>query len=286
MEIIARSFNGLTISQRKNDGYINLNQLADASGKRIDNWKRLKETTSFLREFSSSPEYQGIQPLIEFEGRNGGTWAHPDIAIQFAQWCSSAFALQVSRWVRDWMTTRENPLHTEALSENLAPEAASKVKGAIAFPELADFCQKQLALMGLKPELQRIYLLRAMEAQYTEQSPAFNTLLTAAKENCTVPDHHITPTKLGELYAQRHDLDKPVLPADINRALEAAGLQRKEVEVRSNGKKRNVWHLTERGEEYGILLLDKASRVDKTVQVVRWLPSVLAEINVHTFTNS
>ena len=156
----------------------------------------------------------------------------------------------------------------------------------IAFPELADFCQKQLALMGLKPELQRIYLLRAMEAQYTEQSPAFNTLLTAAKENCTVPDYHITPTKLGELYAQRHHLDKPVLPADINRALEAAGLQRKEVEVRSNGKKRNVWHLTERGEEYGILLLDKASRVDKTVQVVRWLPSVLAEINIHTLAAS
>ncbi len=151
----------------------------------------------------------------------------------------------------------------------------------IAFPELADFCQKQLALMGLKPELQRIYLLRAMEAQYTEQSPAFNTLLTAAKENCTVPDHHITPTKLGELFAQRHHLDKPVLPADINRALEAAGLQRKEVEVRSNGKKCNVWHLTERGEEYGILILDKASRVDKTVQVVRWLPSVLNKITVN-----
>jgi len=164
--------------------------------------------------------------------------------------------------------------------------AQSNNPSEIAFSQLADFCQKQLALMGLKPELQRIYLLRAMEAQYTEQSPAFNTLLTAAKENCTVPDHHITPTKLGELYAQRHHLDKPVLPADINRALEAAGLQRKEVEVRSNGKKRNVWHLTERGEEYGILILDRASRVDKTVQVVRWLPSVLAEINVHTFTNS
>ena len=151
----------------------------------------------------------------------------------------------------------------------------------IAFPELADFCQKQLALMGLKPELQRIYLLRAMEAQYTVQSPAFTTLLTAAKENCTIQGHHITPTKLGELYAQRHHLDKSILPADINRALEAAGLQRKEVSLRSNGKKRNVWHLTERGEEYGILLLDKASRVDKTVQVVRWLPSVLDEINVH-----
>lgn len=133
MEIITRKFNGLTIGQRKSDGYINLNQLADASGKRIDNWKRLKETTSLLREFSSSLEYQGIQPLVEIEGRNGGTWAHPDIAIQFAQWCSSAFALQVSRWVREWMmTTRENPIPIEPPAVNQTQEVDSVVKPAIA----------------------------------------------------------------------------------------------------------------------------------------------------------
>lgn len=32
----------------------------------------------------------------------GGTWIHPDLAIQLAQWCNKLFAIQVSRWVRDW----------------------------------------------------------------------------------------------------------------------------------------------------------------------------------------
>lgn len=107
---IIHRFNRSDIHQRVADGYINLNQMADASGRRIDNWTRLQETTSLLREFQGDPLYQGVDPLITIEGRAGGTWAHPDIAIQFAQWCSPAFALQVSRWVREWMSSGRSPL--------------------------------------------------------------------------------------------------------------------------------------------------------------------------------
>lgn len=107
---IVRSFNQATIEQRVADGYINLNQMARAAGKRVDNWTRLQQTTSLLREFAADPQYSGVEPILTVEGRKGGTWAHPDIAIQFAQWCSPAFALQVSRWVREWMTTGRSPL--------------------------------------------------------------------------------------------------------------------------------------------------------------------------------
>lgn len=107
---IVRSFNQATIEQRVADGYINLNQMARAAGKRVDNWTRLQQTTSLLREFTADPQYSGVEPVVTIEGRKGGTWAHPDIAIQFAQWCSPAFALQVSRWVREWMTTGRSPL--------------------------------------------------------------------------------------------------------------------------------------------------------------------------------
>ena len=108
--IIIHTLSSSPVHQRVADGYINLNQIADAAAKRIDNWTRLQETTSLLREFQTDPLYEGIDPLIVIEGRGGGTWAHPDIAIQFAQWCNPAFALQVSRWVRQWMTTARNPL--------------------------------------------------------------------------------------------------------------------------------------------------------------------------------
>lgn len=103
-KIILHKLDAIGVKQRLDDGYINLTQIAKASGKRLDNWVRLKETTLLLEEFTNSPDYPGLKPLVSTEGKNGGTWAHPDVAIQFAQWCSPGFALQVSRWVRAWMS--------------------------------------------------------------------------------------------------------------------------------------------------------------------------------------
>ena len=90
-----------------------------ATGKRIHNWLRLQETKELIAEFdkqqmiASSDLRKRSKALITVMGGAGGggsTWAHPDIAIQFAQKCSPPFALQVSRWIREWMTTVRNPL--------------------------------------------------------------------------------------------------------------------------------------------------------------------------------
>lgn len=113
---ISRNFNGIGVEQRVTDGYINLNQMAKAADKRIDNWIRLESTKELIAEFELQSVPSDLRerplPLIAITGGSGGggTWAHPDIAIQFAQWCSPTFALQVSRWVREWMTTGRNPL--------------------------------------------------------------------------------------------------------------------------------------------------------------------------------
>jgi len=117
---IVRQFNSADIEQRVADGYINLNQMAQATGKRIDNWLRLQSTKELIAEFESqvassdlrkqSPALITMTSGIQGQRGGGGTWAHPDIAIQFAQWCSPTFALQVSRWVREWVTTGRSPL--------------------------------------------------------------------------------------------------------------------------------------------------------------------------------
>ncbi len=120
---IVRSFNQVDIWQKREDGYINLNQMANATGKRIDHWLKTEPTKELFDEFlrhqkcpylstpsegefsENASDSKDIEPPIRtIQGRNGGTWAHPDIAIQFAMWCSPAFALQVSKWVRTYMT--------------------------------------------------------------------------------------------------------------------------------------------------------------------------------------
>ncbi|MEO0373396.1 MAG: KilA-N domain-containing protein [Cyanobacteria bacterium P01_A01_bin.17] len=126
---IARSFNSRIIYQLE-DGYINLTQMADATGRRIDNWLRLQSTQELIQEFDSqiassdlreqSPALALITMTSGVKGQRGGggTWAHPDIAIQFAQWCSPAFALQVSRWVRDVLEDRIALLESKSLSHD------------------------------------------------------------------------------------------------------------------------------------------------------------------------
>lgn len=47
----------------------------------------------------------------------GGTWVHPDIAIQLAQHCNKPFGIQVSRWVREWLTTGKNPAQVDVEQE-------------------------------------------------------------------------------------------------------------------------------------------------------------------------
>ncbi|NKB18431.1 MAG: KilA-N domain-containing protein [Pseudanabaena sp. CRU_2_10] len=113
MTLIQHVYKAVTIDQRPADGYINLNQMADATGKRIDNWLKNQSTKDLIAEFESltTSNSRELNPaIVTQEGRfGGGTWAHPDIAIQFAMWCSPSFALRVSQWVRQWLTTGKRP---------------------------------------------------------------------------------------------------------------------------------------------------------------------------------
>jgi hypothetical protein len=119
--------------------YTNLNDIAKPFGKRVDNWMRLKTTKELIEHFNQERSYNGVTPIYAVKGfsdlpshlrdalestadeefkRHGGTFAHPDIAIQFAQWCSPGFALWVSRQIRHLLTYGEVNIHYTEWSEN------------------------------------------------------------------------------------------------------------------------------------------------------------------------
>jgi hypothetical protein len=109
----------LLIPMRK-DGYVNATLLCKASGKkRLDNWMCLESTKKLLQEFSNSLESQGVKSIDCLQGRYGGTFIHPDLAVQLAQWISPSFALQVSRWIRELMLTGRVELGKEKTNAEL-----------------------------------------------------------------------------------------------------------------------------------------------------------------------
>ncbi|WP_200819447.1 DNA N-6-adenine-methyltransferase [Tolypothrix sp. NIES-4075] len=120
MNIIIHEANGLQIGQRREDGYINLTKMAQASDKDLHDYLRLKITKSFLEELSLETGIPGSKIVQIYKGRGDkiqqGTWGHPQVAINCGQWCSPKFAVLVSKWVVDWMTIALNPVDQNLLN--------------------------------------------------------------------------------------------------------------------------------------------------------------------------
>ena len=143
--IMSRDVNGMPIEQRQTDGFINGTAMSVAHGKELNDWFTTKDTLELFFALAddlrveikagdfrdldvsrlSASKYAEIFPGLVFSKRGspltgGGTWLHPDLAIQLAQWCNKPFAIQVSRWIREWMTSAYNPIQLEADADRVA----------------------------------------------------------------------------------------------------------------------------------------------------------------------
>lgn len=122
-EIISHTFNNITIAQRPIDGYINLTAMCKACGKRLSNYTRLDTTQAFLAELSTATHIRVSELIQVVKGgfpELQGTFGHPYVAIQLAQWLSPKFAVQVCEWVFEWIRAGVNPIPQPILP----PEAA------------------------------------------------------------------------------------------------------------------------------------------------------------------
>lgn len=108
-EIVKLELNGILISSRPEDGFVNATEMCKAGGKRFYNWSRTEETKALITALESETHICVSQLIDVKKGNTGkfsqGSWIHPDLAVQLAQWISPVFALQVSRWVRELAVT-------------------------------------------------------------------------------------------------------------------------------------------------------------------------------------
>lgn len=102
--VLARTIDGHQIDQRRADGYVNATALCKAAGKVWNDYWRLDATQEFVKALEDNTGQNRNILVQATRGRTGGTWVHPDLAVNLAQWCSPRFAVQVSRWVRELLT--------------------------------------------------------------------------------------------------------------------------------------------------------------------------------------
>ena len=157
----------------------------------IEKWLRNKNTIEFLGIWEemynpdfNSPEFEGIKNtaglnrfilsvkqwvektnsrgIIAKAGRYGGTYAHKDIAFEFATWVSPQFKLyliqEFERMKSDeqkqlaWSAKRELSkinyrIHTDAIKGNLIPAEVTREQAAMKYAEEADVLN--VAMFGM-----------------------------------------------------------------------------------------------------------------------------------------
>ncbi len=187
----------VTVLSRRNEDYISLTDIAkhkepDRSDHVIQNWMRNRNTIEFLGvwERLNNPdfkplEFEGIRNkaglnsfvltpkqwigatraigLTSEAGRYGGTYAHKDIAFEFASWISVEFKLYLIKefqrlkadenrrlslaWNLNRTLTKLNyRIHTDAIKVHLIPAEVTPAQAAITYATEADVLN--VALFG------------------------------------------------------------------------------------------------------------------------------------------
>lgn len=111
LSLIPHQVDNNVVEQRAADGYINATAMCKACGKQFGHYRANSGTDAFLDALSLDIGIP-ISKLIQVvRGANlaQGTWVHPQVAINLAQWLSPRFAVMVSSWVFDWMSGKIRP---------------------------------------------------------------------------------------------------------------------------------------------------------------------------------
>jgi len=101
------------LQPRETDGYFNATLMCKAYGKHLPHWLSNQATKDVVNALSLEVGIPTSKLIEVVRGRGDkvqqGTWVHPDLAVQLAQWLDPSFALFVSRLVRDWFANHNKP---------------------------------------------------------------------------------------------------------------------------------------------------------------------------------
>lgn len=191
----------VSLKRQNNSEYISLTDIAryknpDAPADVVKNWLRAKDTIEFLglwerinnpdaklveidqfknqagsNAFTMSPakwiEHTNAIGLISSSGKYGGTFAHRDIAFEFASWVSAEFKLYLikefqrlidsdsNRQNLEWSVSRtlakiNYRIHTDSIKANLIPHELTNQQKSLTYANEADMLNVALFSMTAK----------------------------------------------------------------------------------------------------------------------------------------
>jgi len=96
--LVSRSWNGTPISRRTIDGYINATAMCKANGKQWSKYRESDRCQTYLDALAETSEIRMFDLIESRQGQGGGTWVHPQVAVDLARWISAPFAVWMDGW--------------------------------------------------------------------------------------------------------------------------------------------------------------------------------------------
>ena len=132
--IIKHQFQDYAIGQRRKDGYVNLTEMCATAGKLVADYLRMDSTNEYLSALSAvmgfpiTSEGKGLGLVQVKQGGNQqqGTWAHPEVAIDCAQWVSVDLRIWTNRTLVQILTAQKLPAPVELKALPAVPEMSKR----------------------------------------------------------------------------------------------------------------------------------------------------------------
>jgi hypothetical protein len=100
--------------QRDVDNFVNLTQMAKPYGKKVNHWMENDSTKDYLNALSSEVGIPASQLVVSLKGNSSkfeqGSWAHPLVAIAFAQRLNPKFHVWCNVHIKKLVETGETKL--------------------------------------------------------------------------------------------------------------------------------------------------------------------------------
>ena len=96
--LVVRTWNDTPISRRTSDGYVNATAMCKANGKQWSKYRESDRCQTYLDALAETSEIRMFDLIESRQGQGGGTWVHPQVAVDLARWISAPFAVWMDGW--------------------------------------------------------------------------------------------------------------------------------------------------------------------------------------------
>lgn len=160
-DLITRAWNGTPIARRTTDGFVNATAMCRANDKSWSDYFRTDRACLYLEALSDTLQIPVVSLYQSAEGRGGGTWVHPQVAVDLARWISAPFAVFMDHWFLEELQRRKTQ-ETQPAIISLPPAQAIRdaAEGLV-------FIWDALETRGLADDRDRIELKRDLKVLHS-----------------------------------------------------------------------------------------------------------------------